>query len=211
MIKRVRLFMRTIAVRRTLTNPVDLLVCLRAIKNNAFQASEYPVVITFEDHPPANLQAKVAEMVTKTIGGMLYCPKIDQLQEFRYPLSLKKNVMILTKPPNEYLETQSRRLSLKIRKDRELNSGFIDDHHEVKTLAVELLMNSRTQLVRNSAQYDELDCSTTRTCRKRCENPKEGIKQSNEEKLDSSRHVYYVTLSVNYDWVTKFIMSNRQL
>ncbi|KAG6740888.1 hypothetical protein POTOM_056357 [Populus tomentosa] len=53
--------MRTIAVRRTLTNPVDLLVCLRAIKNNAFQASEYPVVITFEDHPPANLQAKVAE------------------------------------------------------------------------------------------------------------------------------------------------------
>ncbi|KAJ6435647.1 hypothetical protein OIU84_000783 [Salix udensis] len=66
---------------RTLTLPVDLLICMRAIKNNAFQASEYPVVITFDDRLPANLQAKVAE-------------------------SLKKNVMILTKPPNEYLETQ---------------------------------------------------------------------------------------------------------
>ncbi|KAG5225930.1 zinc finger CCCH domain-containing protein [Salix suchowensis] len=46
---------------RTLTHPVDLLVCMRAIKNNAFQASEYPVVITFDDRLPANLQAKVAE------------------------------------------------------------------------------------------------------------------------------------------------------
>ncbi|KAG6739861.1 hypothetical protein POTOM_057477 [Populus tomentosa] len=72
MIKRVRLFMRTIAVRRTLTNPVDLLVCLRAIKNNAFQASEYPVVITFEDHPPANLQAKVAEVRVKFCPGFIF-------------------------------------------------------------------------------------------------------------------------------------------
>jgi len=68
-------------------------------------------------------------------------------------------------------------------------------------------MNSRIQLVRNSAQYDELDCSATRTCRKRYENPKEEGGKNNQEKLDSSRHAYYVTLSVNYDWVTKFIMS----
>jgi len=58
-----------------------------------------------------------------------------------------------------------------------LNSGLIDDHHAVKTLAVKLLMNSRIQPVRNSAQYDELDCSATRTCRKRYENQKEGGKQ----------------------------------
>jgi hypothetical protein len=39
-------------------------------------------------------------------------------------------------------------------------------------------------------------------------NPKEGGgNNNNQEKLDSSRHAYYVTLSVNYDWVTKFIMS----
>lgn len=91
----------------TLTNPVDLLKCLNAIKDNAFQASEYPVVITFEDHLPANLQDQVAEMVTKTFGDMLYRPETDQLREFPSPESLKKKVMISTKPPKEYLETPS--------------------------------------------------------------------------------------------------------
>ena len=37
--------------------------CLRAIKDNAFFASEYPVVITFEDHLTSALQAKVAMVV----------------------------------------------------------------------------------------------------------------------------------------------------
>ncbi|KAK9279568.1 hypothetical protein L1049_013247 [Liquidambar formosana] len=34
----------------TLTTPVELIKCLRAIKDHAFSASEFPVVITFEDH-----------------------------------------------------------------------------------------------------------------------------------------------------------------
>ncbi|CAK7331204.1 unnamed protein product [Dovyalis caffra] len=47
---------------RTLTSSVELLKCLITIKEFAFQKSEYPVVITFEDHLPARLQAKVAEI-----------------------------------------------------------------------------------------------------------------------------------------------------
>lgn len=47
---------------RTLTSPVELSDCLQAIKENAFSASEYPVVITFEDHLTADLQAKVAKV-----------------------------------------------------------------------------------------------------------------------------------------------------
>lgn len=47
---------------RTLTAPVDLIKCLRAIKEHAFVASEYPVVITFEDHLTPNLQSKVAQV-----------------------------------------------------------------------------------------------------------------------------------------------------
>lgn len=47
---------------RTLTAPVDLIKCLRAIKDHAFDASEYPVVITFEDHLTADLQASVAKV-----------------------------------------------------------------------------------------------------------------------------------------------------
>ncbi|KAL5710203.1 phosphoinositide phospholipase C [Ranunculus cassubicifolius] len=46
---------------RTLTTPVALIKCLKAIKEYAFSTSPYPVVITLEDHLNADLQAKVAE------------------------------------------------------------------------------------------------------------------------------------------------------
>lgn len=36
--------------------------CLGAIKEHAFVASEYPVIITLEDHLTKDLQAKVAEV-----------------------------------------------------------------------------------------------------------------------------------------------------
>ena len=47
---------------RTLTAPVDIMRCLNSIKEHAFSASTYPVVITLEDHLTADLQAKVAEV-----------------------------------------------------------------------------------------------------------------------------------------------------
>ncbi|KAK0605830.1 hypothetical protein LWI29_031152 [Acer saccharum] len=84
----------------TLTSPVDLIKCLHAIKDNAFAASEYPVVITFEDHLTPILQEKVAQMVTKVFGDMLH--QSGHLDEFPSPESLKKKVLISTKPPEEY-------------------------------------------------------------------------------------------------------------
>ncbi|RZR96157.1 hypothetical protein BHM03_00025138 [Ensete ventricosum] len=47
---------------RTLTSPVELIKCLRSIKEYAFSASPYPVIITLEDHLTPDLQAKVAEV-----------------------------------------------------------------------------------------------------------------------------------------------------
>ncbi|GMI93158.1 phosphatidylinositol-speciwc phospholipase C5 [Hibiscus trionum] len=47
----------------TLTTPVELIKCLISIKEHAFSASSYPVIITFEDHLTPDLQAKVAQMV----------------------------------------------------------------------------------------------------------------------------------------------------
>lgn len=48
---------------RTLTTPVELIKCLRSIKEHAFSASPYPVVITLEDHLTPDLQAKVAKVI----------------------------------------------------------------------------------------------------------------------------------------------------
>ncbi|CAA3014201.1 phosphoinositide phospholipase C 2-like [Olea europaea subsp. europaea] len=91
---------------RTLTTPVELIKCLRSIKENAFTASEYPVVITLEDHLTPDLQAKVAEMIKETFGDMLFSPGAECLREFPSPESLKKKVMISTKPPKEYLQAK---------------------------------------------------------------------------------------------------------
>uniref|UniRef100_A0A7N0THH3 Phosphoinositide phospholipase C n=1 Tax=Kalanchoe fedtschenkoi TaxID=63787 RepID=A0A7N0THH3_KALFE len=91
---------------RTLTSPVELIKCLRSIKDHAFTASEYPVVVTLEDHLTPDLQAKVAEMVTKTFGDLLYAPGSECLKEFPSPESLKRRIIISTKPPKEYLQAK---------------------------------------------------------------------------------------------------------
>ncbi|KAL1336822.1 phosphoinositide phospholipase C 2 isoform X1 [Arachis duranensis] len=91
---------------RTLTTPVALIKCLRSIKEHAFVASEYPVVITLEDHLTPDLQAKVAEMITQTFGDILFCPTPESVKEFPSPESLKRRVIISTKPPKEYLEAK---------------------------------------------------------------------------------------------------------
>ncbi|KAK4752367.1 hypothetical protein SAY87_021165 [Trapa incisa] len=86
-----------------LTAPVDLQNCLNITRDHAFSASDYPVVITFEDHLTSPLQAK---MVSKTFGEKLYLPESESLPEFPSPESLVGKIMISTKPPKEYLEKQ---------------------------------------------------------------------------------------------------------
>ncbi|OIW04365.1 hypothetical protein TanjilG_32557 [Lupinus angustifolius] len=92
---------------RTLTTPVELIKCLKSIKEHAFTASPYPVIITLEDHLTPDLQAKVAEMLTQTFGDMLFCPNAENLREFPSPEELKYRILISTKPPKEYLEAKS--------------------------------------------------------------------------------------------------------
>lgn len=120
------------SIHRTLTTPVELIKCLRSIKQYAFEASEYPVVITLEDHLTPDLQAKVAEvgffefigiqndyilivdsplpiftlMVTQTFGDILFCPGSEVLKEFPSPESLKKRIIISTKPPKDFLQAK---------------------------------------------------------------------------------------------------------
>ncbi|URE07537.1 zinc finger CCCH domain-containing protein [Musa troglodytarum] len=91
---------------RTLTSPVELIRCLKSIKEHAFSASPYPVIITLEDHLTPDLQAKVAKMVMETFGDMLYYPDSESLKEFPSPEALKHRIIISTKPPKEYLEAK---------------------------------------------------------------------------------------------------------
>ncbi|CAO2825132.1 unnamed protein product [Amaranthus hypochondriacus] len=92
---------------RTLTAPVDLQTCLKAIKEHAFCSSEYPVIITLEDHLKPKLQAKAAQMITQTFGTLLYCPDQEKQEEFPSPETLKHKILISTKPPKECLEAET--------------------------------------------------------------------------------------------------------
>ncbi|OIV97419.1 hypothetical protein TanjilG_16180 [Lupinus angustifolius] len=86
---------------RTLTTPVSLIKCLESIKKYAFIKSDFPVILTLEDHLTSTLQAKFAEIATEIFGDMLHCPQTDCLTEFPSPESLKKQVVISTKLPKE--------------------------------------------------------------------------------------------------------------
>lgn len=92
---------------RTLTTPVELMKCLKSIKEHAFTASPYPVIITLEDHLTPDLQAKVAKMLTQVFGKLLFYPESECMKELPSPEELKHRIIISTKPPKEYLEAET--------------------------------------------------------------------------------------------------------
>jgi hypothetical protein len=53
---------RFLYVGRTLCNPAPVVDLLKAIKEHAFVASEYPVVLTIENHLPIPLQKLLAQV-----------------------------------------------------------------------------------------------------------------------------------------------------
>ncbi|XP_042427246.1 phosphoinositide phospholipase C 2-like isoform X2 [Zingiber officinale] len=118
----------------TLTHPVELIKCLTSIKKFAFKTSEYPVIITFEDHLDAGLQAIVAQMLIEIFGDMLFTSDSKSLQKFPSPEELKMRIIISTKPPKVYLESSS-----KVPKEEEEEqkgdqvkpwSGELSDHED---------------------------------------------------------------------------------
>ncbi|BAT86434.1 Phosphoinositide phospholipase C 6 [Vigna angularis] len=92
---------------RTFTTPVAVRTCLKSIKKYAFYKSDYPVILTLEDHLKPKHQDKFAEMAFEIFGEMLYCPQTESLTEFPSPESLKKRIIISTKPPKELQQSDS--------------------------------------------------------------------------------------------------------
>nr|KJB55723.1 hypothetical protein B456_009G091400 [Gossypium raimondii] len=113
---------------------VGLQKCLEAIKENTFKASEYPIIITFEDQLNPNLQEKVAKMVTETFEDMLYTNGTENLDQFLSPESLKKKVLISTKLPKEYLEGNTQREEIsenEVESTRRMRTVLDEDEEKV--------------------------------------------------------------------------------
>ncbi|KAE8722818.1 Phosphoinositide phospholipase C 7 [Hibiscus syriacus] len=90
----------------TLTAPVAFIKCLESIKESAFISSEFPVFITLEDHLTKDLQNKAANVSLGAFQYFLFTPGGEVLKEFPSPESLKKRVIISTKPPKEYSQIE---------------------------------------------------------------------------------------------------------
>ncbi|GLT31473.1 hypothetical protein SLA2020_062060 [Shorea laevis] len=137
---------------RTLTTPVELIKCLKSIKEHAFDKSEYPVVITLEDHLTPDLQAKVAQMVTQTFGDILFSPGSECLKEFPSPESMKRRIIISTKPPKEYLEGKEL-------KDKESTSvkGKASDDDDEEAWGKEVPDHKVSSVADNKVDLDEED------------------------------------------------------
>ncbi|OMO84338.1 C2 calcium-dependent membrane targeting [Corchorus capsularis] len=130
----------------TLTSPVDLQKCLQVIKEYAFNnASEYPVVITFEDHLNSHLQRRVAKMVTETFGEMLYRTEQENVEQFPSPESLKRRVLISTKPPKEYLEGQTIEVKDRQKYSKSTTAGEEASENENGTSRNDRRTNSRDE------------------------------------------------------------------
>ncbi|XP_015078031.1 phosphoinositide phospholipase C 2-like isoform X2 [Solanum pennellii] len=112
----------------TLTTPVKLIKCLKAIKEDAFSFSEYPVILTFEDHlhPYPHLQEKVAQMVKSTFGSMLFIPKSD-MDVFPSPNQLVKRILISTKPPTKDSPAES---DNKVSPERGRSENGLNNHNQ---------------------------------------------------------------------------------
>ncbi|KAJ7567062.1 hypothetical protein O6H91_02G130700 [Diphasiastrum complanatum] len=87
----------------TLTKSVAFEECVQAIKDNAFVASEYPVIITIENHLDPALQQKASQILRDIIGEALYIPKSHERPPKRFgsPEDLKGRIIISDKPPQE--------------------------------------------------------------------------------------------------------------
>eukprot|EP00246_Nothoceros_aenigmaticus_P014488 TRINITY_DN552_c0_g1_i1.p1 TRINITY_DN552_c0_g1~~TRINITY_DN552_c0_g1_i1.p1 ORF type:complete len:612 (-),score=114.70 TRINITY_DN552_c0_g1_i1:269-2104(-) len=92
----------------TLTKSVGFADCVKAIKEFAFTASDYPVIITIENHLSVDMQQQAAQILVETLGDLLFVPPSEESPPkiFRSPEELRGKIIISDKPPGENVEEQ---------------------------------------------------------------------------------------------------------
>ncbi|KAG0620820.1 hypothetical protein M758_4G246900 [Ceratodon purpureus] len=92
----------------TLTKSVGFEDCIQAIKNNAFVASEYPVIVTIENHLSQANQKQAAQVLKRVLKKDMFIPSPSDRPPvaFLSPEALKKKIIISDKPPGDSVSTQ---------------------------------------------------------------------------------------------------------
>lgn len=91
----------------TLTSKIKFYDIVKAIKDNAFVASPYPVIISLENHCSLPQQEKIASTLKSVLGTKLAMPSPDDQKKLPSPEALKGKVLLKAKRTiAEILEAQ---------------------------------------------------------------------------------------------------------
>lgn len=93
----------------TLTGKVPLSTVLDSIREFAFQASEYPLILHLENHCPPEAQEGVVALLKEKLGDLLYLPSRDggDFTTKLSPKALKRKIIIKSKkPPSDSEEAE---------------------------------------------------------------------------------------------------------
>lgn len=79
-----------------LTSAVTFAHCIAAIQKHAFETSPYPVIITIENHCDEENQTKMAEVLERLLGDLIYVPDADFV-DHQSPEALRGKVLVRAK------------------------------------------------------------------------------------------------------------------
>ncbi|KAL5007407.1 hypothetical protein ScPMuIL_016213 [Solemya velum] len=101
---------------RTLTSKISFKSVIEAIKEHAFDSSEYPVILSIENHCNLKQQQVMAEYITSIFGDMLSMENIDQ--------------DLTITPSPEYFKGKILIKGKKLSVDSESPDGYVTDEDE---------------------------------------------------------------------------------
>lgn len=112
----------------TLTSKIRFVDVIKAIKEHAFAASEFPVILSIEDHCSLPQQRKMAKAFEEVFGPMLLVSPIENGEtEMPSPFALRKKIIIKHKKLPEEFGVERRESVTSMSLDDSSSLGRTDD------------------------------------------------------------------------------------
>ncbi|XP_022794203.1 1-phosphatidylinositol 4,5-bisphosphate phosphodiesterase gamma-1-like isoform X3 [Stylophora pistillata] len=114
----------------TLVSRIKFVEVVRAIKDNAFVASDYPLILSLENHCSIPQQKVMAQTFKDLFGDCLLTQPVDPLErEMPSPASLKHKIILkhkkLPKDPNKVTETNVGDTTLEDDLSQSVKNGYL--------------------------------------------------------------------------------------
>ncbi|CAO2607063.1 1-phosphatidylinositol 4,5-bisphosphate phosphodiesterase zeta-1, partial [Lemmus lemmus] len=115
----------------TLTSKLLFKTVIQAINKYAFMSSEYPVVLSLENHCSPSQQEVMADILQSTFGDLLLSDMLDEFPDtLPSPEALKFKILVKNKKIGTLLETRERKGANKQGQVIEFEEDVYDDDNE---------------------------------------------------------------------------------